>query len=256
MGMLHATSRLIARALDDLMPDAPARHWARARQAGWSPDSAQDYCGRCGYSLGPGAAREPTCGFCRQMRPAWGHIVRLGSYRGPIHGWVTQIKFEQAWGWGEILGRELAPQARAASAAADPAEHARVVVCPVPMHLFRRLRRGYNQSELMAKALAAANGWVFAPALRRTRYSPPQTTATLSRRRENVRDTFAPTGFDLSEREVWLVDDVKTTGATLSACCQLLREAGAERINVAVAVVADPPELRAQSESTPEDGAI
>ena len=142
------------------------------------------------------------------------------------------MKFRRQWSWAEWLGDRLAERI-------DVCDNA-TIVCPVPMHWRRRLARGYNQSALIADTIARRKGIQSAALLRRRRFSPPQTRTTATDRRLNARGAFAVGAVDLSGWTVWLVDDVKTTGATLSACCSHLRQAGAGRIHVAVAAVADP----------------
>jgi ComF family protein len=121
---------------------------------------------------------------------------------------------------------------------ADRSRRRRALVCPVPMPWQRRLRRGYNQSALIGDAFSARCDWPVVPLLRRARYTPPQSALIASHRTRNVRRSFEVSRVDLSGWDVWLVDDVKTTGATLSACARLLKRAGADRVNVAVAAVA------------------
>ena len=123
----------------------------------------------------------------------------------------------------------------------DPPPHApRTLVCPVPMHLIRQLQRGYNQAHLIAQSFAAASGYPLAPLLRRRRYTRPQTLTPASIRIANVRHSIALAPVDLHGWDIWLIDDVRTTGATLRACAHLLRRAGAQRIHVAVVAVAKP----------------
>ena len=76
--------------------------------------------------------------------------------------------------------------------------------------------------------------------LRRTRYTHPQTSLPPAKRADNVRESVAARRVDLSGWHIWLIDDVKTTGATLAACTRLVRRAGASRVFIAVAAVADP----------------
>lgn len=92
----------------------------------------------------------------------------------------------------------------------------------------------------MAESLAKARGWPLVPLLQRTDWTPPQPSVVPSQREANVKRSFALREVDLRGWQVLLVDDIKTSGATLSTCCKLMRSAGARSIQVAVAAVADP----------------
>jgi ComF family protein len=111
------------------------------------------------------------------------------------------------------------------------------VVVPVPLHWWRRLRRGYNQSEALARILAARLGLPCRPRwLRRTRPTPWQTDQTSpALRRENVRGAFgARPSRALGGKTILLVDDVMTTGSTASEAARALKAAGAGPVIAAV----------------------
>lgn len=221
--------------LDDLFPkvvELEERKLAEA-QTPWRPDPPGAYCLRCGATAGPAAADATGCAFCRGERVPWDRVVRLGGYTAPLDERIRAMKFARQWQWAPWLGERLA-EAVAPLPLADP------VVCPVPMHWFRRWRRGFNQAALIGEALARHRGWRFAPVLRRTRHTPPQTAVAPSDRSANVRNSFAVAEVDLRGCHVVLVDDVKTSGSTLSACTRLLRDRGAASVTIAVAAVADP----------------
>ena len=101
---------------------------------------------------------------------------------------------------------------------------------PVPSHWRRRFRRGFDHAWLLAVHACASIG-IAKPvaALRKIRMSPPQSTLTAAERRTNLRDCFAVRA-PVRGRAIVLVDDVATTGTTLSECARTLLDAGATRV--------------------------
>jgi ComF family protein len=113
------------------------------------------------------------------------------------------------------------------------------LIVPVPLHPSRRRERGFNQSELLAaglvRALAKRNTGsapiIEKSCLCRKRATTPQTGLSVSARRENLRGAFAVAKpEEIRGRVIVLVDDVMTTGATLSACARSLKRAGAAKV--------------------------
>ena len=222
-----------SRFISDLFPDRCGTELRSAQARGWRFDEPAAYCRRCGHSASVAVQSVKGCPACFDRRFAWSRVVRLGRYRKPLDRWVHELKFESNWMWARVLGEAIADRLGEDDAPGG------TVVCPVPMHAFREWRRGYNQSELLAHAIAERRGWRVAEALRRTRLTRAQSAVVLSQRAANVRRSFAAHAVDLAGYTVWLVDDVKTTGATLNACARLLRRAGAATVNLAVIAVAE-----------------
>ncbi|MGA7987475.1 MAG: ComF family protein [Candidatus Dormiibacterota bacterium] len=110
-------------------------------------------------------------------------------------------------------------------------------VIAIPLGPRRRRHRGYNQSEIVARALADAGRVSLLAGLRRTRETPPQTARDEGSRRSNVAGAFTWDGIPLASATVWLVDDVLTTGATVEAAAAVLALAGAARVDVVVIAV-------------------
>lgn len=111
-------------------------------------------------------------------------------------------------------------------------------VIPVPLHWVRRWRRGYNQAEVLARALAVSSGARVAPrALRRVRRTRTQTVLDASERLQNVRSVFRVGHLPAGVRHVLVVDDTFTTGATLAACCTALRAALGPSVRLSVATL-------------------
>ena len=103
---------------------------------------------------------------------------------------------------------------------------------PVPLHQKRLRQRGYNQSCLLAQELGKLiNLPVVDDCLIRRRHAPPQArTSTVDERRSNVADAFTCRNHRLRDKQVLLVDDVSTSGATLDACATALKAAGASSV--------------------------
>lgn len=106
------------------------------------------------------------------------------------------------------------------------------VLVPVPLHPKRLRERGYNQSALLARELSKlTNMPVVADCLVRQQHTPPQAkTATVEERRSNVAEAFICRNDGLRDKQVILIDDVATSGATLNACAQALKMAGAASV--------------------------
>lgn len=107
-------------------------------------------------------------------------------------------------------------------------------ILPVPLHAHRERTRGYNQSRCLADALAAQSGIPVLEGLVRTRATETQTHRDRLGRLENMDDAFSirPGWAPDPGQHYVLIDDVMTTGATLSSCAQVLAEAGATQISV------------------------
>lgn len=151
--------------------------------------------------------------------------IALGEYSGLLRKLVLRAKHDEhvAQGLAEVLFAERHEEL---------AEGAPDLIVAVPMHWRRRWQRKTNSAEVMAGALAARLG-VRARfgKLRRIRSTPPQTSVPGSERFANVRRAFRARS---KAKHVLLVDDVLTTGATCSEAARALRDAGAERVTVAV----------------------
>ncbi|HVF72425.1 MAG TPA: ComF family protein [Chthoniobacterales bacterium] len=110
------------------------------------------------------------------------------------------------------------------------------IVVPVPLHPARERERGFNQAALLAELFAERAGLPLQPVLERTRYTTTQTAHDRAERIENLRDAFRlRKNRDVRDLHVLLIDDVLTTGSTLSECARVLRAAGAVSVHAATA---------------------
>lgn len=147
-----------------------------------------------------------------------------GEYEGSLREIIHAFKYDGR----RSLARPLAALIRERGAAVlDRADF----IVPVPLHPWRRLRRGFNQADDLARHL----GVPVCPALWRTRATAPQAPLDPSQRRRNVRAAFRLSPLVRTSRleraHVVLVDDVRTTGATLEACARVLKDAGARELS-------------------------
>lgn len=194
-------------------------------------------CPRCGATVGPFVDLSDGCTHCRDHRFAFDRVVRLGPYDGLLREVVLRLKNLQGDGLAEAIGELWARQMEQQLSALGA-----TVVVPVPLHWWRRWRRGYNQSEALAHAVAAVLRVPCRTLLRRIRPTPPQHHQTsLTARRDNVKGAFAlRRRGSLAGETVLLVDDVMTTGSTVHEAARPLRAAGANRVIVAVLARASP----------------
>ena len=200
-------------------------------------------CGACGAASEGGLCSTCRAGLAlnREPDPQAPHLaasVAAVAYAGEVPGWLQRFKYPRAG----LAGLDAAPigvlcglAAEAARCAPGPAPD---LVVPVPLHVSRLRARGFNPAVALARAVAAETRAPCArAALERTRDTPSQTGLDRAARRHNVAGAFRcrrP-----MPETVWLVDDVLTTGATLSACARALRGGGARRV-VAVCVARTP----------------
>ena len=106
----------------------------------------------------------------------------------------------------------------------------KILVVPVPLHKKRYRWRGFNQAELLARVVATNFGWKLNLDLQRLIYKTPQVKLNERERRQNVEQAFVWKGQNLNGRQILLVDDVTTTGATLNDAGRALKAAGAEQV--------------------------
>ena len=190
----------------------------------------REACAVCARPLAAHALPEDyRCGACRQRPPGFDRLLALWSYRPPLDAVVRGLKFGRL----DYLGRHLATVLFEAMGE-RLAGFDRVV--PVPLHWRRRLSRGYNQAERIARPLARRLGIPFAPLLSRRRATPPQSLLGREERLANLRKAFrAPRPRRVQGLRILLVDDVATTGATLDAAARALKNAGAAAVTALVA---------------------
>ncbi len=182
----------------------------------------RDICIRCGNPM----TVRSVCPLCRQDPPDPLRGIRgVCFYKGPIAQGIRILKYHGVWELAPILGAYLADYIREHPIPID-------ALIPVPLHHERQAARGFNQSELLARAVTQTLGIpTRADILRRVRATQSQIHLNRIQRRQNVAGAFAVgPDVDLRGRRLLLIDDVATTGATLRACAQALQQTGVKAI--------------------------
>ena len=212
------------------------------------------FCARCGQPFDPLAHVVATslCADCRANRyhaaPILQRARSLWVMQGPVRRAVHRFKYQNRQHLATHLAREMATYL-----VDNNAELPQLIV-PVPLHPWRQWRRGYNQSALLAHALAELLQLPCVELLRRTRHTPSQTRLNFGERQENVRDAFVvneKTRGKYLPREIshiLLIDDVYTTGATLRECARQLHSKGFATIHALTLTrqpTATPPKIAA-----------
>lgn len=180
-------------------------------------------CGRCGA---PQNSKEDDAeAVCRHCPANFAPIDRYRSavvFRSPYRELIHRFKFE-----GSLAVRPLLTETFIQGADRFFAGRPFDVIVPVPLHWMRKFGREFNQSEILAAALAEA--WqipLLAEGLRRVRRTVPQSRLRGRWRAANIRGAFGPGSASIEGMRVLLVDDVMTSGATLRECARVMLEAG------------------------------
>lgn len=188
----------------------------------------EPWCGSCGT---PFAFERPVgtvCGACIVSPPYHDGVravVRYDEYSAKI---AMDLKYGARLGFADLIGQHL-------NRFMAEIEN-EVMIVPVPLHRWRIWARGFNQSQLIARALSKLSGAQVANDLMfRVQPTPPLRSMSAKQRFQTVAKAFALSNDAtdvVSEKTIVLVDDIYTTGATANACARLLRRAGAKSILV------------------------
>ena len=197
-----------------------------------------DGCGRPAPGL-PETEPGFRCDGCLRHPPAWDRGRGVLLYGGTGRRMILSLKHGDRLDTVPMLGLWLARAGRELIARAD-------LACPVPLHWTRRVRRRFNQSAELARAALGRAGRpdIHAPdLLRRARRTPSQDGRNREQRAANVEGAIriAPgAAARVAGRRVLVIDDVSTTGATLSAAARALTAAGASGVDALVVALVKP----------------
>lgn len=192
-----------------------------------------DYCRRCGRDVSKYGLVGGACGDCQSKEIHFDEIARSGVYGEALSKMILAFKNGRTE-LDSMLGF-LANSALEGGGFAGAIE----LFVPVPLHWSRRLSRGYNQSLILTRKLEHPKAKINTELvrIRRTKFQP--VVASAAARARNVAGAFeVRKGHRFAGRSVCLVDDIKTSGATLNECAKTLKEAGASKVFALVLAVA------------------
>jgi len=194
------------------------------------------YCPYCKSFLENGDADfEHRCSFLKHPEDRKILAVRsLGTFNDYYRTLIHRFKYDKKIHLGERLAKSLGEKV------AKEKDFLNCdLIIPVPLHRSRHRERGFNQSDILAQGVSQRTGVPLAKGiLKRKKHTQDQTYLDPQQRKENVKDAFVITQPEkINGKQVILVDDVITTGATLNECAQMLLEAGATKIFAVTLVV-------------------
>jgi ComF family protein len=192
-------------------------------------------CDRLGIPLAFDSGTATVSAAALADPPAYDRARAVARFDGTVRDLIHGLKYADRHDGRRLLGRWLS------TAGEDLLRDADLLV-PVPLHRWRLLSRRFNQAALLAQELARLRALPWAPeALVRTKRTPQQVGLSRQQRQRNMAAAFNvnPASLPLIDgRNIVLIDDVITTGATFEACARVLKTAGAARVDVlAVAIV-------------------
>ncbi len=186
--------------------------------------ATEPYCMKCGKVLQD--AETEYCADCRSYHHFFERGRSVFVYKGPVKKSIYRFKYagrkEYAKAYAMLAQQHLGGYVRKVAPDA---------LVPVPLHRKRYNRRGYNQARLFATALGNRMGIpVYADLVKRTRNTLPQKMLERSERQNNLKKAFKINRNDVKLNTIIIIDDIYTTGSTIDALAEVLREAGVEKI--------------------------
>lgn len=178
-----------------------------------------------------GAGKERCC--CKKHRMGYDGITSPFYYEGGIKQGIHKLKFNGKDHIAHILAEEMAKSVKS-----DFADVNFDFICFVPFTTAQKIRRQFNQSELLAEHLSKMLGIPLKKALIKLFETDTQHSKNIRNRRGNVFGVYdVKDGADIKDKTILLVDDIKTTGSTLDECAWILKIRGARAVYCVTAAV-------------------
>ena len=209
--------------MQPVMPKGAGLHESCSRQM---KPLEEPLCKRCGKPVE--IAEEEYCPMCMVKDRVWDMGRSLYLYRGSAGVAIRKIKQEGTVEFVRFFGRQMKEkQGRFLL------ENGVECIVPVPLHKAKLRKRGFNQAGLLARALSRETGLPVRELLLKEKGTKDQKNLTLEQRRKNLSDVYRVSAAEMQKglpEAVVLLDDIITTGSTLTACAKALKEAGVKRV--------------------------
>lgn len=189
-------------------------------------------CTQCAHPL----PTDSLCGHCQKQVPAFDKTIAAFTYTEAIPDFIQQFKYKHRLMYGRVLSELLLEQVLHSPLTVE-------ALIPMPLHGWRYLRRGYNQSYLMAKTLRKQLHLpIHQQSIHRRRATQVQRSLRKDQRAQNMQQAFHVRN-PLPYKRVAIIDDVMTTGHTVNALAHALKQAGAVWVEAWV-IARTPQDLR------------
>jgi competence protein ComFC len=190
------------------------------------------FCAKCSEPFQGAITQEFRCANCEHRTLHFDAAAAAYRSRGIVRRLIHEFKY----GRQRYLRHPLAGWLFETMADSRLRGRPFDLIAPVPLHPARERERGFNQAALLAELVAGKLAVPVRPVLERVRYTTTQTVHDRAERMENLEDAFRlRKKADVRDSRVLLIDDVLTTGSTLSECARILKEAGAISVHAATA---------------------
>ena len=185
---------------------------------------SQPCCMKCGKPIE--RQEQEYCHDCENTKHYFDRGKALWIHKPPVSHSIYQFKYHNQRAFGKYYADELSKRFETVICEWNPD-----LIIPIPLHFQRKIKRGYNQSFIIAKELGKI---IHIPVnekiLKRIRYTNPQKKLDHSRRRRNLYNAFAVADIPVGIKKVLLIDDIYTTGNTINESARKLKEAGVEKV--------------------------
>ncbi|UCG30263.1 MAG: ComF family protein [candidate division WOR-3 bacterium] len=171
------------------------------------------------------------CALCNSESPL-DHGRAWMLFIPPSDKVIHHFKYRRTTRLAHLLGRAMAGMINA-----DHILSQADVIAPIPLFWWKKIHRGYNQSDILSRIISRETGIGHEYMLKRIRNTRTQTRLSENERKKNVSNAFVTFGNIVQDRKILLVDDVLTTGATIRECARVLKEHGATQVYSCVAAI-------------------